>query len=183
MEEQSPAADEEIASAAAAGDEAAFAELVSRHAPAVWRFAAGRLGDARDADEVTQDTFVRVHRSLRGWRGEASFRTWALSICRNLCTDRLRARRGRVVSLEEARARARPEPSAERGPDDRALDRISLERAVRGLSDEEREAFLLVDVLGLTGEEAARACDVPATTLRSRLGRARRKLVVALREG
>lgn len=149
--------------------------LVERHADVVWRFAVGILGDAADADEVAQDTFVRADGALDGFRGDAAPRTWLLAICRNLCIDRLRSRRP-TVSLDELH-----EGGFDPGGEDRIDDRVGLRALLRDgvdeLPEDEREAFVLVDVLGFSGEEAAVVCEVPATTLRSRRHRAHHRLV------
>lgn len=161
--------------------EADFTALVERYSGSVWRFAYSKLGDAHEAEDVTQETFLRAYRSLGGWRGDAALRTWVHSICRNLCIDRLRARRMRFVSLEVL-AEDGLEPSVA-ATEARSILREALARAVTVLSDDEREAFLLVDALGFSGEDAAQICGVPATTLRSRLHRAHRKLVDELDRG
>ena len=160
--------------------DATFEQLVRSHTDVVWRFAMGMLRDAHEAEEVTQDTFVRVHRKLDTWRGDAALRTWIIAICRNLCIDRLRARRAEVISLDEVRAeRAGREQATARGGDhaERTALRDLLARAAADLPDEEREAFHLVDVLGFSGTEAAEIVGVPPTTLRSRLYRAHDHLV------
>lgn len=120
------------------------------------------------AEEVVQDTFVKAYRGLRSFRGEASVRTWLLAICRRTCVDRLRSQRLEPVPLESMAGRpAREEP----------WDlRLMLERALEDLPREEREAFVLVHALSYSREEAARICGVPASTMRSRVTRARQRL-------
>lgn len=150
--------------------------LVDAHADAVWRFAAGMLQDPLEAEDVTQETFIRALRALDGFRGEASARTWLLAICRNLCIDRFRAART-VVSLDHLHAGGF-EPAAP-GPDvaTHVADRVLLDTAVEDLPYGEREAFVLVDALGLTSAEAGEACGLPASTVRSRRHRAHQRLV------
>lgn len=164
-----------------------LAALVHEHSGLVWRYAMGLLGDPEEAEEVTQDTFLRVHRSLDTFRGEAALSTWIVAICRNLCLDRLRRRRLAVVPLDDAGAvgQVGDSPSYDTGdPAERVALREVLRAGMARLSHEEREAFHLVDVLGFSGTEAAAIVDVPPTTLRSRLARARRELVAhVLQEG
>ncbi|HVF06482.1 MAG TPA: sigma-70 family RNA polymerase sigma factor [Frankiaceae bacterium] len=156
---------------AAGGDVLAFETLVRRHTDAVWRVARSMLRDDFAAEEAVQDTFLRAYRALGTFRGDAAVRTWLVSICTRVCVDRLRLRRPEVVPLEEAAARrTAPDPD----------DRVQLDAAVRGLAPDERAAFLLVDVLGYTSGEAAAVAGAPASTLRSRLGRAREQLAAAL---
>jgi RNA polymerase sigma-70 factor (ECF subfamily) len=153
---------------AARGTDSSFELLVRTHTPAVWKLARSLLRDDHEAEDAVQDTFVKAYRGLRGYRAEASPLTWLLSICYRTCMDRLRKKRAEIVSLEEARL-AR---SAER---DRET-KLALEAAVETLAEEERRAFLLVDVLGYSREEAASVIGVPASTMRSRLARARARL-------
>lgn len=150
--------------------------LVDAHADAVWRFAAGMLQDPLEAEDVTQETFIRALRALDGFRGEASTRTWLLAICRNLCIDWFRTTRT-TVSLDHLHAGGF-EPAAP-GPDvaTHVADRVLLDTAVEELPFGEREAFVLVDALGLTSAEAGEACGLPASTVRSRRHRAHQRLV------
>ena len=164
--------DTELVQRAIGGDEEAFELLVRRHAPAAWRLARSLLRDDFAAEEVVQDAFLKAHRALPSFRGDAAFATWLLSIARRLCLDRLRLKRAQIVPLDEARlVRARASD---------AVLRVAIERAVEELGDVEREAFTLVDVLGYSREEAAAIAGVPASTMRSRVGRARERLARAL---
>lgn len=149
--------------------------LAREHAGVVWRFATGMLGDADAAEEVTQDTFLRAHRARDSFRGEASPLTWLLSIARNVCVDRLRRRSPQSVPLDAVPEGAlRPAPG---DPAGQAVARRVLADGLQHLAAAEREAFVLVDVLGFGGAEAARLLGVPATTLRSRRHRAHAQLV------
>lgn len=155
------------------GDEAAFELLVRRHADAVWRFARSSLGDGHTAEDVTQETFLKAYRNLGSFRGDAAVRTWLLTICHRTCLDLHRRRTGEVVSLDEARhARARAETIELR---------LVIDETAAALPDDERMAFTLVDVLGHTSEDAAAVVGVPASTMRSRVGRARRRVIDAVR--
>ena len=165
--------DASLAARAATGDVVAFEVLVRRHTPAVWRVAASMLRDDFAAEEAVQDTFLKAHRALPSFRGEAAVRTWLVSICARVCVDRLRLARAETVPLDAVAAtRAAPAQPAD--------DRLHLDAAVRGLAPDERAAFLLVDVLGYTGAEAAEIVGTPASTMRSRVSRAREQLAVAL---
>ena len=157
---------------AARKDDRAFDTLVRRHAAAVWRLARMMLHDDFQAEEATQDTFLKAHRSMSGFRGDASVKTWLLSICRRTCLDVLRARKPSTVPLEEI------DPPGE--PEDGPEFWMTIRDAMRDLPPEDREAFYLVDVLGHSREEAAGIVDVPASTMRSRVARARQRLADAL---
>ena len=153
---------------AAVGDEGAFEILVRRHAEAMWRLARSLLDDDFEAEEAVQDSFVKAYRSLGSFRAEAAVRTWLLSICYRTCIDRLRVRRLRSVPLE-----ALPDI----GTADETVDlRLALQQTIRALREEERQAFILVHVLGYSRDEAARICGVPPSTMRDRVVRARGRL-------
>ena len=166
--------DHQLAARAADGDQEAFELIVRRHTDAVWRLARTLLDTDGDAEEAVQDAFLRAHRSLDGFRGDASLSTWLLVICRHTCLDRRRRRQATVVPLEAVRERHADEV-------DHSL-RLSLRSAVAELGDVEREAFTLVDVLGYSREEAARIAEVPPSTMRSRSARARQRLMAALED-
>jgi RNA polymerase sigma-70 factor (ECF subfamily) len=160
-----------LATRAARGDVAAFEALVRRHTGAVWRVARSMLRDDFAAEEAVQDTFLRAHASLATYRGEAAVRTWLAAICHRVCIDRLRLKRMETVPLDAAPPR--------RIVND-ADERLHLDAAVQRLAVDERAAFLLVDVLGYTGAEAASIVGTPASTMRSRVARAREQLAADL---
>lgn len=168
----SQADDVDVVARAAAGDAASFETLVRSHTPAVWRVARSMLGDDFAAEEAVQDTFLRAHRALGSFRGESAVRTWLASICTRVCVDRLRLRTAEVVPLDAVGERAAVTANAD--------ERLLLDQAVRRLDVDERAAFLLVDVLGYSGAEAADIVGAPASTMRSRLGRARGQLAADL---
>lgn len=159
---------------AASGEDSAFAELVRCHSDAVWRFAMGMLRDAGAAEEAAQDTFVNAHRALDGFRGDASFRSWLLSICSRVCLDRLRRRSWESVPLETLRDI--------HSPHDQADVRLTIDAAIDRLDPDQREAFVLVSVMGFSREEAALIARVPSSTMRSRVAKARGRLADALKD-
>jgi RNA polymerase sigma-70 factor (ECF subfamily) len=155
------------------GGPGTFAEVVRAAQPEVWRFVAHLVGPA-DADDVTQDCFVRAHRARAAYRGDASARTWLLAIARRAAADHVRGRqRGR-------RLRARLEQHA-RPRVHTAGAAIELEDLVARLEPGRREAFVLTQVVGCSYEEAAGICGVPVGTIRSRVARAREELVARAR--
>ena len=132
------------------------------------------LGDAQLAEDAVQETFLKAYRSLSGFRGEASEKTWLLRIAINTCKD---VRRGawfrhvdRNVALDQLR-----EPSAP----DAAFD-DSLNRAVMALKPRYRAAVLLCYYKGLTGQEAAQALGVSRATVMNRLRKAKEQIKKAL---
>jgi RNA polymerase sigma-70 factor, ECF subfamily len=170
------ASDDRLVGAARLGDPEAFAVLYQRYKLDVWHLAWFTLRDHHDAEDAVQETFLKAHRALGQYHRDGTFRPWLLTICRNTCRDRLRsAQRHETATLDDELAAA---PWI--GDPDRSID---FHRALAGLPDEEREAFLLVDVLGCRSEQAAEIVGVrAASTLRSRLTRARRALAPAVAE-
>jgi RNA polymerase sigma-70 factor (ECF subfamily) len=161
---------EELAVAAARGDAVAFADLVRLTQADVWRTCA-TLVDASSADDLVQETYLRAHRSLPRYVGDAAFRTWLLAIARHVCLDEIRGRtrRRRLLALQPPRSQS-VEP-------ERAVDLALL---VADLSPERREAFVLTQLIGLSYDEAADVAGCPVGTIRSRVARARADLIEAL---
>jgi len=128
---ETPADESDLVRAAQNGDRDALGRLVSRHEGVVYRFLLGILTDEDRAADVTQETFVRALGSLDGFRGEASFRTWLLSIARNEAWGALRrAGRRREAPLEDSPSLVDPDPD----PETKALDSTEVERVRRALA-------------------------------------------------
>lgn len=164
--------DTALIASAAGGDDLAFELLIRRHTDAVWRLARSLLHDNPAAEEAVQDTFLKAYRALGRFRPGAPVRTWLLVICHRTCIDQLRTRQANVVSLDERRAARSPQMSTE--------FRMAFRSAMEDLPEQHRRAFALVAVLGYSREEAAEIARVPASTMRSRVQRARALLAEAL---
>ena len=170
--------DRELVEAAAAGSREAFDELVRRHQAAMLTLARVLTRGRGDADDLAQDVFVRAWRSLRGFRGESSFRTWLHRVAINVFRTR-QAREGRLRRLFMPReADAAPfDPPAPDQPVDTALARRqAIEHALGTLPDELRVPVTLRDVQGLDYKEIAVLLNVPIGTVESRIFRARQRL-------
>jgi RNA polymerase sigma-70 factor, ECF subfamily len=160
-----------------AGDARAFEELVASHQHRVFGVALRMLGIAAEAEEIAQEAFLRAHRSLGEFRGDARLSTWLYAIVSRLCLNRLASgdrravRHGEDILRRVADERGGPEARAERGELDAALH-----RAIAELPEERRVVIILRDVEGLAYEEIARALDVELGTVRSRLHRARMEI-------
>jgi RNA polymerase sigma-70 factor (ECF subfamily) len=161
--------------AARDGDRAALARFVEHSQGDVWQFVAHRVGPD-DADDVTQDVYVRAWRAIPAFRHDAAARTWLLAIARRACVDALR-RRGRRVRLT---ARLASAPATDGTPDPAAAS--ALEGLVDALAADRRDAFVLTQLLGCSYEETATVCGVPVGTIRSRVARAREDLLERLRD-
>lgn len=162
--------DPQLIRAAAAGDVPAFADLV-RHVQAhVWRFLVHLVGDPDVAADLTQDTLVKAHGALGGFRFESSLSTWLFRIARNCANDHFRRTARQVRLVTQAAAVARPDT-----PD--ASNAVEVKAAVASLPPHLREVFVLVEVFGLRYREAAVVLDIPEGTVKSRMFHARRSLV------
>ena len=150
----------------------ALASAIRSSQAEVWRLCA-HLVDRDEADDLTQETYLRAFRALPAFRGDASGRTWLLSIARKTCMDALRRR------TRQRRLMGRVEVP-ELHEDTSAAH--ALERLVAGLDPGRREAFVLTQLLGCSYEEAAESCGVPVGTIRSRVARARSDLIERLRD-
>ncbi len=134
------------------GQEAAAAELVRRHSDALARFLAA-AGASEDLEDLVQETFFRAFRSLAGFRGVSSFRTWIMAIGSNALKDLRRRRRGMIVSIEEREIEDRGgDPHAQTVERD-LIDR--LQARVASLPPMQRDVFLLRAQQGAEYEEIA----------------------------
>jgi RNA polymerase sigma-70 factor (ECF subfamily) len=152
-------------------DDGCFRELIGRHEQSLRRLAWSMLKNRHDAEEAVQDAFVAAHRAAAGFRNESSVRTWLHSICYRQCLGRLRRKRLDLVVITD-----HDTPTA---PTDTAT-RIAIEVAIDALPEANRVAFVLVDVLGFSREDAAVLVDVAGNTMRARVARARILLADAL---
>jgi RNA polymerase sigma-70 factor (ECF subfamily) len=153
-------------------DEDAFRELVGRHQRSMRRLARSMLRNSGDADEAVQDALIAAYRHADSFRGDASVRSWLHTICYRQCLARIRRARLDLVPLEHATTLSQPES----GP----LLPGYLEAAVAELPADNQAAFVLVDVLGFSRQDAATIIGVPANTMRARVARARLLLADAL---
>lgn len=168
---------------AAAGQRSAFDLLVERHQAAVYRFARSLAHDDAAAEEALQETFLSAFKSTRRFRGEASARAWLLTIARH------------VVERQPSRGGGEPGESQPLGEIGRAAgwgaiddhladllaDRLLLQRALAGLSAADRALLILRDLEGLNTAEAAEVMGLAESALKTRLHRARLRLLAHLR--
>lgn len=155
------------------GDPVAAAALVRATQAEVWRFVAS-LVDVSAADDLTQETYLRAFRALPSFEARASVRTWLFGIARRVCADHIRSTVRRRRLLNQAAAAHDPSPLAD------PSDSVGAAELLARLNPDQREAFVLTQVLGLSYAEAAESLDIPIGTVRSRVARARADLVTAL---
>ena len=166
------------------GDEGAFDSLPHRHKDGIYSLVYRTVGDG-EVEDVVQDVFVRMYKSLRRFRGESSFRTWLYRITVNACRDHVRALGRRpTISVEEL-----PEIESLPGPADLASSswtRSEVERAIHGLPQDERAAVEMHYVQGMSYREMAETLRCPVGTVKARVHSAitklRRKLMPLIEE-
>ncbi len=157
----------------AAGDQEAFADLYHAARSSVYALALSMLKHAHDAQDVTQDTFVRVWEKAETYRAQGSPMAWILTIARNLALTKLR-QGSRSAELSEAEWDAIPVDAPALTPEDRHV----LQTALSSLSAQERQVVLLHAVSGLKHREIAALLALPLPTVLSKYHRALKKLRV-----
>lgn len=170
-----PSPDLLLARRAAAGQADAWDELIDRYGGKLYNLALHFAGSREEAEDLTQEIFLRLYQNLRQYRGDCPLASWALRLSRNLCIDHYRRTRQERRSLRvsdevldylpagddvQAEAQWREEVEA-------------VHRALREMPEDQAEVVLLRDLQGWSLEEVASYLDVPVGTVKSRLHRAR----------
>jgi len=169
-----PDTDAELLARMGAGDEAASRALMTRKLPRMHALALRMLGNTNDADDVTQEAFLRSWKQARRWQtGRALFDTWLHRVVLNLCYDRLRRRR--EIATAEPPEQVDPALPADHGMiQSETADRVRM--AIHTLPERQRDAIILHVYQELSNIEIARTLDVSVEALESLLSRARRTL-------
>jgi RNA polymerase sigma-70 factor (ECF subfamily) len=174
--------DRKLVDRTVAGDLAAFETLVERHRDVVYRVAARTVGPA-EAEDVSQDAFLRAFHKLRGFRGDAPFRAWLLRITHNVALNQAARRRPEPVDALNPGVEAR-DADSERTPADMLEGherRERLEAKMQLLAPPHRAVLVLRDIEGLTYEEIAAVTETPLGSVKGRLHRARGEMIDLLR--
>jgi RNA polymerase sigma-70 factor (ECF subfamily) len=172
--------DAEIVSRIMGGDVDAYAILVTRYRPRLSRYALRMLGNREDAQEALQDAFIRAYRAIGRCDDPERFGSWLFSILVNRCrtTGARSTRRARTFVSDEVATRS----AAESHPAEQAAWREEIERALAQLDSDQREAFLLKHVEGLSYEEMAEITGAGVSALKMRVKRACDRLRGLLQE-
>ena len=180
-------ADRDLVAAAAGGDLDAFEKLVQRHQTRLVGYLRGLTNTEADAEDLAQEAFLRAYRSLKGFRGTSSFRTWLYQIATNVFRNWLEKRRNQAP-VNAGSIDAPPpgmdepvEPMGEENPEAQHVQRDAIDRALAELPADQREAVLLRDVEGFEYREIAEQLGVPLGTVESRIFRGRARLKELLR--
>lgn len=164
------------------GDERAFREIFLRHRGDVSRLVHRMLGHSPDVDDVVQDVFVHVYRSLKSFRGESKFSTWLYRLTTNVTRMHLRKGRSRPriaqVEVPEAPRDSRPGDTPERAAE-RNQRLAAFHRVLAGLSEKKRAVLVMHDLEGLSAKRISEIVEAPVLTVRTRLFYARKELLAA----
>lgn len=171
------AGDQALVQRSVEGDLRAFEALYRQHVDRTYALALRMTGNQQEAEEAVQDVWVRVWERLASFKGDSAFTTWLHRIAVNVTLDHLR-RRGR----HERRSAPLDHPAVKSRSalPDRPLDRMDLEKAIAGLPEGARTAFVLHEVEGLKCREVAEAIGRAEGTVKAQLFRARQLLMEAL---
>jgi RNA polymerase sigma-70 factor (ECF subfamily) len=174
------------------GDMRAFEVLVERHRKPVYNFILRFVRNTTQAEDLLQDTFLRVVKSADSYERQAKFTTWLYTIARNLCVDASRRGRHRqvdsldaLIGSDNGRTRIEFVPDLGAGVERRAIGselRAQIQNAIEMLPEEQREIFLLREVADLQFNEIAAVIGCPENTVKSRMRYALEKLREELAE-
>jgi RNA polymerase sigma-70 factor (ECF subfamily) len=172
--------DTKLVTRAQQGDLTAFTGLVESYQTAVYNLCYRMLGDAHDAEDAAQETFLRAYHQLRRYDPARPFSTWLLSIASHYCIDQLRKRRWQWLSLEDEVASSHPALQLPKTPEDITIRRENTRQMrawLNRLDPASRQIVVLRYWYDLSYEEIAEAVGVTVGAIKSRLHRAREALV------
>ena len=180
--------DEELMKRFQEADQSAYNEIVYRYKDQLFNFAYRFLGNTYEAEDVVQETFVRLYTKKHAYQRIAKFSTWLYTITGNLAKTELRKRKRRnltpisqmgyddqIFEIEDISS------NPERDVDSR-LTEVLLQKAIDKLPARFKQVIILVDIQELPYEDVSEIIKVPLGTVKSRLNRARKKLAVALKD-
>jgi RNA polymerase sigma-70 factor, ECF subfamily len=171
---EDPGDDTDLVERLRAGEARAFEQLVRAYQHRVFGVAMRMLGRQADAEDVAQEVFLRVHRSIADFRGDARLSTWLYGIASNLCLNRLASAAHRRTRTDDEAVRRAPSEAADAAAAfERSEVEAALHQAIAALPDDRRIVVVLRDLEGLSYDEIAQALALEPGTVRSRLHRAR----------
>ena len=172
--EDAQSEDAALAAACRSGDLRAYERLYEIHGARMKNLARNLLGNPVDAEDAVQETFLKVHRSIAGFRRQSSFVTWTYRILINTCYD---ARRSRLRKKEVANEDSKESPGIEpRAPGAHPTLHMALERALAELTQHQRDVFLLYEVEGFRHAEIAGMLEMTETASKNTLFQAKKSL-------
>ena len=178
--------------AARQGDEAAFANLVKAFQDKVYSYAYYVTGNRQDAEDVAQETFLKLWRTLGSYRGDCAPSAWIMQIAKHTCFDYLRAKSRRQTETlyddfdGEIADRPLPDADVQSNPPDAAVQKEQRQAVAKGLAQlpqDQREVLTLCYINGLSYEQIALTLGQPPGTVKSRIRRAKNNLKNILKNG
>jgi len=167
--------DAALAAGCLAGDMCAYERLYRLHGARMKNLARNLLGSQTDAEDAVQDTFLKIQRGIRSFRGQSSFVTWTFRILVNTCHDMRRSRLRRKEHVQDDTAEGMPSPEL-RAPGAHPSLRMALERALSTLTQHQRDVFLLYEVEGFRHAEIASLLEISEAASKNTLFQAKKSL-------
>ncbi|MCC5911761.1 MAG: sigma-70 family RNA polymerase sigma factor [Clostridiaceae bacterium] len=172
------------------GDVESFEILITSYQKTAFNIAYRMLGNFEDANDITQEAFIKVYKSIDKFKGESSFTTWLYAIVNNICLDFLRKKKKiKIISIDKSQGNEnyqREIPDETNTPEvlfEKKEVRRTVQDAINQLKDEHRTIIILRDIQGFSYEEIAEILDISTGTVKSRISRARRSLKVIIGNG
>jgi RNA polymerase sigma-70 factor (ECF subfamily) len=167
--------DAALAAGCLAGDRHAYERLYRLHGARMKNLARNLLGSPTDAEDAVQDTFLKIQRGIRSFRGQSSFVTWTFRILVNTCHDLRRSRLRRKEHVKDHTDETSPSPEL-RAPGAHPSLRMALERALKTLTQHQRDVFLLYEVEGFRHAEIASLLEISEAASKNTLFQAKKSL-------
>jgi RNA polymerase sigma-70 factor, ECF subfamily len=164
--------DSRLVSRCRQGDSAAFSDLLNRYERRVYSFAYSMCGNAADAEDLTQEVFVQVYRSLPSFRGDSQFSTWLYRVAMNVCLQQRRRKSLDQAPLDDVLELAGPAGTEPEHQVMRGELQEQVRSAIDRLPEKQREVVVMHETLGLTYQEIAETLAIPVGTVKSRMGAA-----------
>lgn len=173
----------QLLESARAGSLAAFEELVLRYEKKIYNYCYRMTNNEQDAEDLTQEVFIKVYKNLKSFKGNSHFSTWVYRIAHNICIDRYRRMKISSVSLSAGGFGEDDKEieiaSWDRTPEDAVITREQqelLQKCITMLKPQYRSAIVLRDIQDYSYEEIARIMGIPIGTVKSHISRARSAL-------
>ena len=165
-----------LAAACQAGDLRAYERLFAQQGTRMKNLARNLLGNPLDAEDAVQETFLKIQRSIAGFRGQSSFVTWTFRILVNTCHDARRKRTRKREVAHEDLAQGDAPPIEPRAPGSHPSLKLALERALAELTQHQRDVFLLYEVEGFKHSQIAETLEITEAASKNTLFQAKKNL-------